>query len=132
MLRLSTMIRLYDICCFIFAGIQALAAVFTVWDRIRWKKIVNSKSASPKIPRAEFHLVVTLLLIVGAGSAAGRGGYLVGHPITPPPQEAYPPCQTSNTGNTGNASATAGQGGTAAAHSGHGDTYNLPTPPKTK
>jgi hypothetical protein len=122
---------LFNFCLFAFAAIQAIAAFFTIWDRIRWKRVVTPDLPSPNQPNTDFHFLVAGLLILGAVVAGTLGGYLSGHPIQQPSQPvANAPCPATNTGNTGSATARAGQSGTAIGHSGHGDTDDINSKPK--
>jgi hypothetical protein len=122
---------LFNFCCFTFAGIQAIAALFTIWDRFKWRRVGTADPSSRNQPNTEFHFLVAGLLILGAVAAGALGGYLVGHPIQQPsPPVATVPCQATNSGNTGSAAAKSGQGGIAVGHSGHGDTNDINSKPK--
>jgi hypothetical protein len=122
---------LLNTCFFAFAAIQAIAASFTIWDRVRSKQFVAPDLSSPNQPHTDFHFLVAGLLILGTVGAGALGGYLSGHPIQQPSQPvATAPCPATNTGNTGPATARAGQGGAAVGHSGHGDTTDINSKPK--
>jgi len=125
---------MFNFCCFVFSAIQAVGAIFALVDRNHWRKAMIANPSSPQPANTEFHLVIIVLLASGALAAAGLGGYLIGHPIQPEIKtvvqtvEKIVPCPAIK---TGPATAKAGKGGTATAHSGNADTYNTnPVPPK--
>jgi hypothetical protein len=125
--------QLIKFCLFAFAGIQTIAALFTIWDRFQWGKAIGSDPETQKKVSTDFHLVVAAFLIIGAVVAGVFGGYLVKHPLQAPPLPpvATVPC-SSNDGNTGTADAKSGQGGMSIAHSGHGDTIDANATPASK
>jgi hypothetical protein len=120
--------RLLEICCFVFAGIQALAAAFTLADRSYGRQIMRGNLDLPH-KNFGYHLAVACLLIFGAITAISVGFYGWYHPPQPKivehrievPVEKFvsSPCPAVKTG-----SAVAKGTGTSFAHSGNGDTFS--------